>query len=67
LILLGRCVWHLARSGEVLIKIHASAVTSSDWLIRSALRIAPVALRILMRLVVGITRPRRGILGLVLA
>ena len=52
---------------EVLIKIHATTVNSSDWFIRSALRSAPVITQILMRLVMGITRPRKPILGLVLA
>jgi NADPH:quinone reductase-like Zn-dependent oxidoreductase len=52
---------------EVLIKIHATTVTSSDWFIRSALRFAPVTTQILMRLVMGITRPRKPILGMVLA
>lgn len=55
------------RDKEVLIKIHATTVTSSDWFIRSALRSAPVTTQILMRLVMGIARPRKPILGLVLA
>jgi NADPH:quinone reductase-like Zn-dependent oxidoreductase len=52
---------------EVLIKIHATTVNSSDWFIRSALRSAPVITQILMRLVIGITRPRKPVLGMVLA
>ena len=52
---------------EVLIKIHAATVNSSDWFIRSDLRFAPVITQVLMLLVMGITRPRKPILGLVLA
>lgn len=52
---------------EVLIKIHATTVNSSDWFIRSAVKSGPVITQILMRLVMGITRPRKPILGLVLA
>ena len=52
---------------EVLIKIHATTVNSSDWFIRSALRSAPFITQIPMRLVMGITRPRNPILGMVLA
>src|SRR5712692_37361 len=55
------------KNDEVLIKIHATTVTSSDWFIRSAIRSAPLAIQIMMRLLVGITRPRKSILGLVLA
>ena len=54
-------------SREVLVKIHASTVNSSDWFIRSGLTGGPVTTRTMMRLLVGFTRPRRPILGLVLA
>ena len=57
----------IPRDNEVLIKIYATTVTSSDWFIRSALRSAPVTTQILLRLVMGFTRPRKPILGLVLA
>jgi NADPH:quinone reductase-like Zn-dependent oxidoreductase len=57
----------IPKDGEVLVKIHATTVTSSDWLIRSGIPRAPLAMRIMMRLVVGIRRPRKSILGLVLA
>ena len=57
----------IPRDNEVLIKIYATTVTSSDWFIRSALRSAPVTTQILLRLVKGFTRPRKPILGLVLA
>lgn len=53
--------------GEVLIKIRAAAVTSSDCFIRSGIPSAPMVFRIMFRLVVGITKPRQPILGLVLA
>ncbi len=52
---------------QVLIKIHATTVTSSDWIVRSGLRFARLSMQIMMRLALGITRPRRPILGLVLA
>jgi len=52
---------------EVLVKIHASTVNSSDWFIRSGLAGGPITTRMMMRLLMGFTRPRRPILGLVLA
>ena len=52
---------------EVLVKIHAASVNPSDLFVRSAVRSAPVAIQIMMRLVIGVTRPRKPILGLVLA
>jgi len=55
------------RDDEVLIKIHATTVNSSDCFIRSAVRSAPLATQVLMRLALGITRPRKPILGLVVA
>lgn len=55
------------KDDEVLIKIHATTVTSSDVFVRSAVRSASLPLQIMMRLVVGIMRPRRPILGMVLA
>jgi NADPH:quinone reductase-like Zn-dependent oxidoreductase len=57
----------IPKDGEVLIKIHATAVTSSDWFIRSAIPFAPLLSRILLRVVLGISKPRNPILGLVLA
>jgi len=54
-------------SREVLVKIHASTVNSSDWFIRSGLAGGPVTTRMMMRLALGFTRPRKRILGLVLA
>lgn len=55
------------KAREVLIKIHASTVNSSDWFVRSGIPSAPLAMQIMMRLLVGIARPRRRILGLILA
>ena len=54
-------------SREVLVKIHASTVNSSDWFVRSGLADAPARTRMMMRLLVGFTKSRRPILGLVLA
>ncbi len=50
---------------EVRIKIHATAVTSSDCIIRSLN--VPASMWIPARLVVGITKPRKPVLGMVLA
>jgi NADPH:quinone reductase-like Zn-dependent oxidoreductase len=50
---------------EVLIKVHATAVTASDIFIRGSQ--IPLRYRVPMRLMIGVTRPRRPIIGLVLA
>jgi len=50
---------------EVCIKIHASAVTASDTFIRGFK--IPLQFRIPMRIMLGITKPRKPITGLVLA
>jgi NADPH:quinone reductase-like Zn-dependent oxidoreductase len=55
------------RDGEVLIRIRAAAVTFSDCFARSGFRGAPRIMQILVRPILGIRRPRRSILGLVLA
>lgn len=52
---------------EVLIQIYAAAVTSSDCFVRSAIPFAPIVFQMLLRLVLGISKPRRPILGVVLA
>jgi len=57
----------IPRDDEVLIKIHATTVSSSDCYVRNAVRSAPLTIQVLMRVMVGIARPRRPILGLVLA
>ena len=56
----------LPKEHEILIKIYATAVTASDLYIRGSL-ILPLKYRILMRLFLGITKPRKAINGLVLA
>ena len=53
------------KDNEVRIKIYAAGVTASDIFIRSSN--VPLRLLIPMRLMVGITKPRRPILGLVFA
>jgi NADPH:quinone reductase-like Zn-dependent oxidoreductase len=53
------------RDDEVLIKIHAAAVTISDCIVRSGK--VDALLWIPMRIFVGFRRPRRSILGLELA
>ena len=53
------------RDDEVCIRIMATAVTASDIFIRSS--DVPLRVRIPMRLMLGVTRPRRPIIGLVLA
>jgi NADPH:quinone reductase-like Zn-dependent oxidoreductase len=53
------------KDDEVCIKVFATAVTASDIFIRGS--DIPLRFRIPMRLMIGITRPRRKIIGLVLA
>jgi NADPH:quinone reductase-like Zn-dependent oxidoreductase len=53
------------KDDEVCIRIMATAVTASDIFIRGS--DIPLRFRIPMRLMIGITRPRRSIIGLVLA
>jgi NADPH:quinone reductase-like Zn-dependent oxidoreductase len=53
------------RHGEVRIKIHASAVTSSDCIVRSFS--VPASMWVPARLVLGVTRPRPPVLGMVFA
>jgi NADPH:quinone reductase-like Zn-dependent oxidoreductase len=50
---------------EVRIKVHATAATSSDCIVRSLNLHGPM--RVMARLILGITRPRRSVLGLVVA
>jgi alcohol dehydrogenase len=52
---------------DVLIRIRATTVTPSDCYIRSAIPTARLAMRLMARAVIGFTRPRRPILGAVLA
>jgi NADPH:quinone reductase-like Zn-dependent oxidoreductase len=52
---------------DVLIRIRATTVTPSDCYIRSAIPTARLAMRLMARVVIGFTRPRRPILGAVLA
>jgi len=49
------------RYNEVLIKTHATTVTSGDWRVRSLN--VPVGFGLIMRLVFGVTRPKQPILG----
>ena len=53
------------KDDEVCIKIHATAVTASDTYIRGFK--IPLRFRIPMRIMLGITKPRKPITGLVLA
>jgi NADPH:quinone reductase-like Zn-dependent oxidoreductase len=53
------------KNNEVLIKIFATSVTASDCIIRGFK--LPVAMWIPARLALGITKPRKAILGLVLS
>jgi NADPH:quinone reductase-like Zn-dependent oxidoreductase len=55
----------VAKSNEVLIKIYATAVTASDIFIRGSQ--LPIRFLIPMRLMIGLTKPRKSIIGLVLA
>jgi NADPH:quinone reductase-like Zn-dependent oxidoreductase len=53
----------IAKDNEVCVKIHATAVTNSDIFIRSSK--VPFPMIIPFRLMIGITRPRKSIIGLV--
>jgi NADPH:quinone reductase-like Zn-dependent oxidoreductase len=55
------------RRGEVLVRVHASSVNSSDWFVRSGLASGSLVLRAMLRLAVGFRGPRRRILGMVVA
>lgn len=52
-----------AKDNEILVRIMASAVTASDIFIRSSA--VPLRMKIPMRLMMGITRPRKRVQGLV--
>jgi NADPH:quinone reductase-like Zn-dependent oxidoreductase len=53
------------KENEVLIKIHATTVTSADWRVRSLKM--PVGFGLMSRLVFGVRKPRQPILGTELA
>ena len=53
------------KDNEVLIKIHATTVTSGDWRVRSLN--VPAGFGLIMRLVFGVSRPKQPILGTELA
>ncbi len=53
------------KDNEVLIKTHATTVTSGDWRVRSLN--VPAGFGLITRLVFGVTRPRQPILGTELA
>jgi len=50
---------------EVLIKMHATSVTSSDCIVRSFNIHGPMSIPV--RLMLGVTKPRRSVIGLVVA
>ena len=53
------------KHNEVLIKTHATTVTSADWRVRSLE--VPLGFRLIVRLVFGISKPKQPILGSELA
>jgi len=53
------------KDNEVLIKTHATTVTSADWRVRSLT--VPAGFGLMMRLVFGVSRPKQPILGSELA
>jgi len=57
----------VAGKRDVLIRIGATAVTASDCFIRSAIPKGRLVMRIMLRLAIGMTKPRRPIQGAVLA
>ena len=54
------------RDDEVLVKIRASAVTASDIFIRGGGSQLPWRSKIPMRVMIGLTKPRKAVIGLVL-
>ena len=52
---------------EILVRTHASTVNSSDWYVRSGIPQSPLAVQVPFRLLVGLRRPRRRIIGLILS
>lgn len=52
-------------AGEILVKIHATSVTASDCIVRGFK--LPLSMWIPGRLALGITKPRKSILGMVLS
>ena len=57
----------VAGAEDVLIRIRATTVTPSDCYIRSMIPSAPLVTRLMARCVIGFKKPRRQILGAVLA
>ena len=53
------------KGDEILIRIHATTVTSADWRLRS--QTVPTGFALIMRLVFGLRKPRQPILGSELA
>jgi NADPH:quinone reductase-like Zn-dependent oxidoreductase len=53
------------KDNEILIKIHATTVTSADWRVRSL--DMPQGFGLISRLVLGVSKPRQPILGTELA
>jgi NADPH:quinone reductase-like Zn-dependent oxidoreductase len=53
------------KHNQVLVRIHATAVTSSDCIVRAFNLHGPMS--VVARLVLGVTRPRKAVLGMVLA
>jgi NADPH:quinone reductase-like Zn-dependent oxidoreductase len=53
------------KDNEVLIKVHATTVTSGDWRVRSL--IVPTGFGLIIRLVFGVFKPKQPILGSELA
>jgi NADPH:quinone reductase-like Zn-dependent oxidoreductase len=61
----GEVQMPIPKDDEVLIKIDATAVTASDTFIRGYK--IPLRFRIPMRIMLGLTKPRNSVIGLVLA
>src|SRR3954470_13111234 len=53
--------------GEILVRVRAVDVTVTDSRMRSGVPTAPLWFRAVLRIAVGLRRPRRGILGFALA
>ena len=53
------------KADEFLVRVRASTVNSSDWFVRSGIPDSPTLTRLMMKVMIGLRRPRQPILGLI--
>jgi NADPH:quinone reductase-like Zn-dependent oxidoreductase len=59
---LGEVARPRAKADEVLVRVHATSVTTADWRLRAAA--FPLGFRVMGRLMLGVFRPRNPVLGM---